>query len=80
MHLKSVKYACKYALNLPKYALKIPKYALKNSKTSTTSIKTIKSKSILLHKVKLFITKCTVFSSPVVTCLKNLLYANFFKL
>jgi hypothetical protein len=45
MHLKSVKYECKYAL-------KIPKFALKNSETSTTNVKTIKIKSIFLQKAK----------------------------
>jgi len=47
MHLKSVKYACKYAL-------KTPKYALKNSKTSTTKVKTIKNKSIFFTKGQTF--------------------------
>ncbi len=56
MHLKSVKYACKYALKLPKYALKTPEYALKNSKTSITNLKTVKNKSIC-KRVKLFFYK-----------------------
>ena len=43
MHLKSVKYACKYALKLSKYALKTIKYALKNSKTSTSNTNPVKT-------------------------------------
>jgi len=47
MHLKGVKYACKYALKASKYALKTPK-------TPTTNIKIVKNKTIFLQKVKLF--------------------------
>ncbi len=50
MHLKSVKYACKYALKTVKICTKTPKYALKNSKTYTTKVKTIKNKSIFFTK------------------------------
>jgi len=71
MHLKRVKYACKYALKtakictkIPKYALKTPKYTLKNSKTFTTKVKFIfKMGAYFLQKV---------FSGPV-KWLKNLL-------
>ncbi len=54
MHLKSVKYACKYALKTAKICTKTLKYALKNSKTSTTKVKTIKIRAYFLQKVKLF--------------------------
>jgi len=47
MHLKSVKYACKYAL-------KTPKCALKNPKISTTNIKTIKNKNIFSQRSNFF--------------------------
>ena len=43
MHLKSVKYACNYALKTAKICIETLKYALKNSKTFTSNTKSEKN-------------------------------------
>jgi len=55
MHLKSVKYICKYALKTAKICTENTRNALGNSKTSTTTLKTVKNKSIFTKGSNFFL-------------------------